>query len=164
MPHAGTHPAAQHATDVQRHATLAARRVSSDRPNLAGRVWDDIERNASDPQYAAAFLAALGAAGLAVLGAALAKRRKHGQDDREAARRQATLDELTRAARQHEATAESFPVPVSGGPGQPAGPGAEPQEPGPGDQAADPAPRLRLVTAAPVDGQPDAQVPATEGS
>ena len=120
MPHAGTHLAAHHATDVQRHATLAAKRVSSDRPSLAGRVWDDIERNASDPQYAAAFLAALGAAGLAVLGAALAKRRKHGQDDREAARRQATLDELTRAARQHEATAESFPVPVSGGPGQPA--------------------------------------------
>jgi hypothetical protein len=163
-PAAAAHPAAHQAADVQRHATLAAKRVSSDHPNLAGRVWDDIERNASDPQYAAAFLAALGAAGLAVLGAALAKRRKQGQDEREAVRRQATLDELTRAARQYEATAESFPVPVPGDPDQPAGPRAERPEPGPGDQAAGPAPRLRLVTAGPVDGQPGAQVPAAEGT
>jgi hypothetical protein len=176
---------------VQRHATLAAKRVSSDHPNLAARVWDDIERNASDPQYAAAFLAALGAAGLAVLGAAIAKRRKQGQDDREAARRQATLDELTRAARQYEATAETFPLPAAAGPGrqagpaQPAGPRAGRQEPGPSDQEAgpgdqeagpgdqeagpggleaDPAPRLRLVTTGAVDSQPDAQIPAAEGS
>lgn len=163
-PAAAAHPAAHHAADVHRHATLAAKRVSSDHPNLAGRVWDDIERNASDPQYAAAFLAALGAAGLAVLGAALAKRRKQGQDDREAARRQATLDELTRAARQHEATSESFPVPVPGDPGQPTGPHAERPEPGPGDQVAGPAPGLHLVTASPVDGQPGEQMPAAEGS
>jgi len=163
-PAAAAHPAAHHAADVHRHATLAAKRVSSDHPNLAGRVWDDIERNASDPQYAAAFLAALGAAGLAVLGAALAKRRKQGQDDREAARRQATLDELTRAARQHEATSESFPVPIPGDPGQSTGAHAERAEPGPGDQVAGPAPGLHLVTASPVDGQPGEQMPAAEGS
>jgi hypothetical protein len=163
-PPAAAHPPAHHAADVQRRATLAAKQVSSDHPNLAGRVWDDIERNASDPQYAAAFLAALGAAGLAVLGAALARRRKQVQDDREAARRQATLDELTRAARQHEATAESFPVPVAGDPGQPARPHAERPEPDAGAQAARPAPGLHLVPAGPVDGQPGAQVPAAEGS
>ena len=168
--------AAAHPANVQKHATLAAKHVSQavkNHENLAERIWDDIARNASDPQYAAAFLAALGAAGLAMLGASIARSRKKSKDGKEAERRQAMLDELTRAARQYEGTAESMPGPLSGDPlpgdplpGDPAEPARQAQD---GDQPGAP-PRLRLVMAgqAPGDdrpaGEPAGPAAVTDGS
>ena len=160
---------------MQKHATLAAKHVSQavkNHENLAERIWDDIARNASDPQYAAAFLAALGTAGLAMLGASIARSRKKSKDAKGAERRQAMLDELTRAARQYEGTAESMPGPLSGDP-VPGDPLPGDPVPGPraqdGDQPGAP-PRLRLVMAgqAPGDdrraGEPAGPAAVTDGS
>jgi hypothetical protein len=86
--------AANHATLDAKHVSNAAQHGES----LPARVWNDIERNASDPQYAIAYLSAIGAAGLAVLGAAIAKNRKKNKDKREADRQQAALDKMLNSA------------------------------------------------------------------
>lgn len=158
-------PAAHAHADVAKHATLDARHVShaaQHSESLPARVWDDIERNASDPQYALAYLAAIGAAGLAVLGAAIAKSRKKNKDKQEADRRQAALDTMLNSA----GAAPSAIVPVTPAdvvmpqvpaeqhappPGTDAAPAPASQvpvaaaSPSPGSEPA--RPRLRLVTA-----------------
>jgi hypothetical protein len=137
-------------------------------------VWHDIERYASEPQFAAAFLAAVGAAGLTALVASIAESRKKDKQAKEAARRQAMLDELTRSAGEHEDPAEpgaspgqraelSLAWPPSGdapGHGQGQDPGGQPEaHPQPQD-----APRLSLVAAATgPEGSPAARVPPPSG-
>ncbi|HEY2443377.1 MAG TPA: hypothetical protein VGI31_09610 [Streptosporangiaceae bacterium] len=133
-PHAAAH---QPPASARQHAALDAKRVShaaQHGQSLPERVWDDIERNAADPQYAGALLAALGAAGLALLGASVARSRKKSKDQAEADRRQAALDELLRNAGEYGASAGGVPA------GTPQLPQPEPE------LAGDPAePRLRLV-------------------
>ena len=80
---------------MNNHAATAAKHVShaaQHQESLPDRVWHDIEHYASEPQFAAAFLAAIGAAGLAVLGASIAKSRKKNKEDKEAEQRQAVQD------------------------------------------------------------------------
>jgi hypothetical protein len=165
-PAAAAHQAAQTAGHVSRAAQHGQ--------SLPDRVWHDIERYASEPQFAAAFLAAVGAAGVTALVASIAESRKKDKQAKEAARRQAMLDELTRSAGEHEGPAGS-----ASSPGQRAGlslvwppsgeaPGhVEVQEPdgqpeadlqpdaGPQPQAA---PKLSLVVAA--TGPEEALTPA----
>lgn len=147
-PHAAAH---QPAADARQHAALDAKRVShaaQHGQSLPERVWDDIERNAADPQYAGALLAALGAAGLALLGASIARSRKKSKDRAEADRRQAALDELLRNAGNYGAPATDVPAGTSHAiaPGASAGtPPALHLQPDP-EPAGEPAePRLRLV-------------------
>jgi hypothetical protein len=112
MPPSPTPPPAAHPhPDAAKHATLDAKHVShaaQHGESLPARVWQDIERNASDPQYAFAYLSAIGAAGLAVLGAAIARNRKKNKDKREADRQQAALDTMLNSA--GAATSATVPV------------------------------------------------------
>jgi hypothetical protein len=102
------HPTAAHqAAQTARHVSGAAQHGQS----LPDQVWHDIERYASEPQFAAAFLAAVGAAGLTALAASISESRKKDKQAQEAARRQAVLDELTRSAGEHEGPAQPPPSP-----------------------------------------------------
>jgi len=173
---ATTAAAGQPSPDAAKHAGLDAKRVShaaQHSESLPDRVWDDIERNASDPQYAIAFFAALGAAGLAVLGASVAKSRKKDQDKKEADRRQAALDELLRNAGEYgtpaaaEPDGRSVPQQETGAPHLHIGQ-AQGQDEGPGTDAQPTGPGLRLVMAgsAPADQRPagDPAAHRAEGS
>jgi hypothetical protein len=132
-----SHAAAHHPhAAAVKHATLAAKHVShaaQHNEGLPESIWEDLTRNASDPQYAAAFLAAIGAAGLAVLGAAIASSRKKSKDKKEGDRKQAVLDELLRNAGQSDVAT------VPPGSGEAAGreEPAEPESAVPGTAASD---------------------------
>jgi hypothetical protein len=170
-PASAAHATAAHeAAQSARHVSQAAQQGQS----LPDRVWHDIERYASEPQFAAAFLAAVGAAGLTALVASIAESRKKDKRAKEASRRQALLDELTRSAGEHEDPAEpaaspgqkaglSLARPPSGdapGHGHAQEPGGQPEA---GPQPRD-APRLSLVAAATgPEGSPATRVPPPSG-
>jgi hypothetical protein len=180
---AAAHTSAAHATTAAHrgaqtagHVTRAAQHGQS----LPDRVWHDIERYASEPQFAAAFVAAIGAAGLTALVASIAESRKKDKQAKEAARRQAMLDELTRSAGEHEGRAEPVPSPgqraarslarppFGDAPGlsqaqEPGGhqkPDAQPEPDGPeADLQPQNAPKLSLVMATGPEEVPAARVP-----
>ncbi|HET6187651.1 MAG TPA: hypothetical protein VFE59_11715 [Trebonia sp.] len=108
---AAQHPGAVHGTGPAQHqpaqsgpaqhAAADAGRVShaaQHGESLPERVWDDIERNVTNPEYAGAYLAAIGAAGLSALTASVVRTRR--RDRKEAERRQAAIETLWRNAGQ----------------------------------------------------------------
>jgi hypothetical protein len=165
------HPTAAHqAAQTARHVSGAAQHGQS----LPDRVWHDIERYASEPQFAAAFLAAVGAAGLTALAASISESRKKDKQAQEAARRQAVLDELTRSAGEYEGPAQPPPSPGqraalslvrspfgdAAGHSQAQQPGGQPEP----DLQPQDAPKLSLVVAATGPEEvPAARVPPPSG-
>lgn len=177
---AAAHASAAHPTTAAHQAAQTARHVSQAAQHgqsLPDRVWHDIEHYGSEPQFAAAFLAAVGAAGLTALVASIAESKKKDKQAKEAARRQAMLDELTRSAGEHADSTASpgqraelrLPWPSSGdapGHGQAQEADGQPQADGQPEGSPQPqdAPKLSLVAAATgPEEAPAARVPLPSG-